>query len=140
MTFFYILSRDEAAKQWSQFEQQWTRENESREHLLEQLLHQRQEEIANRLEMIEKQTEETEEKQRILIADMEQARKYQLIQKEKYAREIEGSKSRTHSSFEFQRHPIVEDSPTIEIDRSEQKSTIPKATVEPKVKLNESFD
>ena len=78
--------------------------------------------------MIEKHSEKLEEKQRMLIHDMEQARKYQLIEKQKHARELEENKPSPRISSGIRQQPIVEDLPT--------KPIISKTTIEPKVKEN----
>jgi hypothetical protein len=90
--FILIFLREEAAKQWSFREQEWNRENELREKLMRQLLDERQEQIINTLQILKIKLEDAYEKQRTLIADMEQARKYNLIEKQKQAKEREEKK------------------------------------------------
>ncbi len=81
--FILLFKREEAAKQWSRREQQWNHDKESREKLMHQLLDERQEQINEKLQALKEQQKEIDERQRILIDDIEQARKYDLIEKQK---------------------------------------------------------
>jgi carbonic anhydrase len=80
---------------------------------------------------------------------MEQARKYDLIEKQKQAKEREENKQvqnllktpivqqeRTQSRLELEKHDTIEDDRNKKIDQLEQKqkSVISNPTVEPKVK------
>lgn len=62
---------------------------------------------------------------------MEKARKYQLIEKQKHAREIEENKSAPRISSAIRPSPVIEDLPI------DPKPVISKTTVEPKVRLEE---
>ena len=59
---------------------------------MNQLIDQRQRDIRERLDQIKEEQEDLNEKQQILIRDMEQARKYNLIEKEKQIKETEEKK------------------------------------------------
>jgi hypothetical protein len=50
---------------------------------MRQLLDERQEQINEKLKALKEQQKEIDERQRILIDDIEQARKYDLIEKQK---------------------------------------------------------
>jgi hypothetical protein len=50
---------------------------------MHQLLDERQEQINEKLQALKEQQKEIDERQRILIDDIEQARKYDLIEKQK---------------------------------------------------------
>jgi N12 class adenine-specific DNA methylase len=78
-----LFEREEAAKQWSRREQEWNHDKESREKLMHQLLNERQKQINEKLQTLKEQQKENYERQRILIDDIEQARKYDLIEKQK---------------------------------------------------------
>jgi hypothetical protein len=86
------FNREEAAKQWARREQEWDREKDLREKLMRQVMDERQEQVMEKLQALKEQQHETYERQRALLADMEQARKYNLMEKEKQAREREEKK------------------------------------------------
>ena len=88
----FFFEREEAAKQWARREQEWDREKDLREKLMRQVMDERQEQVMEKLQALKEQQQETYERQRALLADMEQARKYNLIEKEKQAREREEKK------------------------------------------------
>ncbi len=52
----------------------------------------RQEQVMEKLQALKEQQQETYQRQRALISDMEQARKYDLIEKQKQAKEQEEKK------------------------------------------------
>jgi hypothetical protein len=59
---------------------------------MRQVMDERQEQMMEKLQALKEQQQETYQRQRALLADMEQARKYNLIEKEKQAREREEKK------------------------------------------------
>lgn len=79
--------REEAAKQWARREQEWDREKDLREKLMRQVLDEREQQVMDKLQALKEQQQETLERRQALLADMEQARKYDLIEKEKQNRE-----------------------------------------------------
>ena len=84
--------REEAAKQWAKREQEWDKEKALREKLMRQVLDERQDQMMEKLHALKEQQQETFERRKALIADMEQARKYDLMEKQKQAREREEKK------------------------------------------------
>ncbi len=56
------------------------------------MMHERQEKVIEKLQALKEQQQETYDRQRALIADMEQARKYGLIEKQKQAKERDEKK------------------------------------------------
>jgi hypothetical protein len=59
---------------------------------MRQMMHERQEKVIEKLQALKEQQQETYDRQRALIADMEQARKYGLIEKQKQAKERDEKK------------------------------------------------
>jgi hypothetical protein len=59
---------------------------------MRQVMDQRQEEIMEKLQALKQRQEEIYQRQQTLIDDMEQARKYNLIEKQKQAKEKEDKK------------------------------------------------
>ena len=129
-----MFHRDEAAKQWSHHDQQWNRENESREKSIQQLLDERQEQIQNRLQTLRNELEDADERQRTLIKDMEQARKYNLIEKQKQERERDEIKHLPKAPiFQQEQMQSIEDDQPKQVDPLEQKQKSD-TNVQPKVK------
>jgi hypothetical protein len=59
---------------------------------MRQMMHERQEKVIEKLQALKEQQQETYDRQRALITDMEQARKYGLIEKQKQAKERDEKK------------------------------------------------
>jgi hypothetical protein len=59
---------------------------------MRQVMDERQEQVMEKLQALKEQQQETYQRQRALISDMEQARKYDLIEKQKQAKEQEEKK------------------------------------------------
>lgn len=59
---------------------------------MRQVLEERQEQVMQKLNALKDQQQETYERRKALIEDMEQARKYDLMEKQKQAREREDRK------------------------------------------------
>jgi hypothetical protein len=59
---------------------------------MHEVMNERQEQVMEKLQLLKQQQQETYERQRALIDDMEQARKYNLIEKQKQAKEKEEKK------------------------------------------------
>ncbi|UJR24799.1 hypothetical protein I4U23_006174 [Adineta vaga] len=74
---------EDAAKQWSRYDQQWNDDQQLRLKLLRPILNERQNQLIQQLHLFKQQQKDIYEKQRLLIDDMEQARKYDLIEKQK---------------------------------------------------------
>lgn len=56
---------------------------------MRQVLDERQEQVMEKLQALKEQQQETYERQQALLVDMEQARKYDLVEKQKQARQRE---------------------------------------------------
>ncbi|CAF1239842.1 unnamed protein product [Rotaria sordida] len=137
---------EEIAKQWSRREQEWNREKESREKLIRQIIDKRHEQIMEKLQILKEQQQEIYERQRILIDDMQQARKYDLIEQQKQAKEREEKKQnssrqisileqeRTHSRLELEKQDTMKSEDKKQMHDSVQKpqASITTTTVEPK--------
>jgi len=140
---YLLFEREEAAKQWSRREQEWNHEKESREKLMRQVLDQKHKQIMEKLEILKQQQEEIYEKQQILINDMEQTRKYDLIQKQKQAKEREEKKPLKISIVQQEQPQSKlesEKKDDIQRDYNKQKDVIATTTtVEPKVKFSFLF-
>ncbi|CAF1183008.1 unnamed protein product [Adineta ricciae] len=80
---------EDAAKQWSRYDQQWNDEQKTRMKLLRPILTERQNQLIKQLHLFKEKQKEIYEKQRTLIEEMEQARKYDLIEKQKQTTPIE---------------------------------------------------
>ncbi|UJR23972.1 hypothetical protein I4U23_026939 [Adineta vaga] len=140
------MFQEEAAKQWARREQEWDREKELREKLMRQVMDERQEQVMEKLHALKEQQQETYEKQQALIAEMEQARKYDLIEKQKQAQEREDKKQdlkrqisivkqeRAQSRLEVEKQDAVEREDKRQMDElvRKQRSVISATTVEPK--------
>ncbi len=105
---------------------------------------QRQEQIMEKLEVLKQQQQEIYERQRTLIHDMEQARKYDLIEKQKLAKEREEKKKisivqqeRTQSQLELEKQDALQTDYNNQVDQlvQKQKPVITTTTIEPKVKF-----
>jgi pantothenate kinase len=59
---------------------------------MRQVMDERQEQVMEKLQALKEQQQETYERQQALIADMEKARKYDLMEKQKQAKEREEKK------------------------------------------------
>ena len=59
---------------------------------MRQVMDERQEQVMEKLQALKEQQQETYERQQALLADMEQARRFNLIEKEKQAKEREEKK------------------------------------------------
>lgn len=59
---------------------------------MRQVMDERHEQVMEKLQALKEQQQETYERQRALITDMEQARKYDLIEKQKQIKEKEDKK------------------------------------------------
>jgi hypothetical protein len=70
---------------------------------MHQLLNERQKQINEKLQTLKEQQKENYERQRILIDDIEQARKYDLIEKQKQAKEREEKKQDLQRQVEILR-------------------------------------
>jgi hypothetical protein len=106
---------------------------------MRQVLDQRHEQITEKLEILKQQQEEINEKQQTLINDMEQTRKYDLIQKQKQAKEREEKKSLKISIVQQERSQSKlesEKQDDIQRDYNKQKDLVTTTTVEPKVKFD----
>ncbi|CAF3398846.1 unnamed protein product [Rotaria socialis] len=111
------MFQEEAAKEWARREQEWDREKELREKLMRQVMDERQEQVMEKLHALKEQQQETYERQRALISDMEQARKYDLIEKQKQIKEREEKKQdfqrqvKYYASTETRFHSDIDSSP-----------------------------
>ncbi|CAF4668691.1 unnamed protein product [Rotaria sp. Silwood1] len=94
---------EEITKQWFRREQEWNREKELREKLIHQILDERQKQIMDKLHTLKEQKQEIYERRRALIDDMQQARKYDLIEKQKQAKEKNQDSSRQISIIQQER-------------------------------------
>ncbi|CAF3777102.1 unnamed protein product [Adineta steineri] len=127
---------DDADKYWSRREQEWNHEREIREKLIEEIIEKKKEEIIKKLKLLKQQQEEIHEKQRILINDMEQARKYDLIEKQKQLKEKEISNTqqeRENFRLEFEKQNIIEYEDKKQTDKLvQQEIAVNTTTNEPK--------
>lgn len=123
------MYQEELAKQWSSYELTWNQQIETRDKLIEQFLSQRQTEIQDKLSELKQQIDDSSLQQQILIQEMEQARKYQLIEKQKQISDRQQPKQVFQQNIS---RPIIEEDQPIE---QKQKTTIPEKTVESKVKF-----
>lgn len=122
------MYQEELAKQWSSHELTWNQQIETRDKLIEQFLNQRQTEIQDKLIELKQQIDESFLQQQTLIQEMEQARKYQLIEKQKQINDRQQPKQVFQQNIS---QPIIEDQPI----EQKQTTTIPEKTVESKVKF-----
>ena len=130
---------------------------------MHQVMNGRQEQVMEKLQSLKVQQQETYEKQRALIHDMEQARKYNLIEKQKQAKEKEEKKQdlqnqvnysvikilnfffqisvvqqqRAQTQFELEKQDEIEREDEKQIDQlvQKQKAVLSATTVEPKVNI-----
>jgi len=108
---------------------------------MRQVMDQRQEQIMEKLEVLKQQQQEIYERQRTLIHDMEQARKYDLIEKQKLAKEREEKKKisivQQQSQLELEKQDALQTDYNNQVDQfvQKQKPVIPATTIEPKVKF-----
>jgi hypothetical protein len=70
---------------------------------MRQVMDERQEQVMEKLHALKGQQQETYEKRQALIAEMEQARKYDLIEKQKQAKEREEKKQDLQRQVEILR-------------------------------------
>jgi hypothetical protein len=68
---------------------------------MRQVMDERQEQVMEKLNALKEQQQETYERQQALIADMEQARKYDLYEKQKHAKEREDKKQDLQRQVKF---------------------------------------
>ncbi|CAF1091613.1 unnamed protein product [Rotaria sp. Silwood1] len=140
------MFQEEAAKEWARREQEWDREKELREKLMRQVMDERQEQVMGKLQALKEQQRETYERRRALIEDMEQARKYDLIEKQKQMKEREEKKQdlqkqisivqqeRAQSQLDLEKQDAIEREEKKQMDQlvRKQKAVISATTVEPK--------
>ncbi|CAF3456384.1 unnamed protein product [Rotaria sp. Silwood1] len=140
------MFQEEAAKEWARREQEWDREKELREKLMRQVMDERQEQVMGKLQALKEQQRETYERRRALIQDMEQARKYDLIEKQKQMKEREEKKQdlqkqisivqqeRAQSQLDLEKQDAIEREEKKQMDQlvRKQKAVISATTVEPK--------
>jgi hypothetical protein len=68
---------------------------------MRQVMDERQEQVMDKLQALKEQQQETYERQRALVADMEQARKYDVIEKQKQIRERDEKKQDLQKQVEI---------------------------------------
>jgi hypothetical protein len=114
---------------------------------MRQVMDERHEQVMEKLQALKEQQRETYERQQALIADMEQARKYDLIEKQKQAKEREEKKQdlqkqisivqqeRAHSRLESEKQDAIEREDKRQMNQlvQKQKAVLSATTVEPKV-------
>lgn len=84
---YELMYQDELAKQWPLQEQLWNQQSLSRDKLIEAFLDKRQEDIEQKLILLKQQIKDLYLEQQTLLQEMEQARKYQLIQKQNFIKQ-----------------------------------------------------
>ena len=130
---------------------------------MRQVMDERQEQVMEKLQALKEQQQETYERQQALVADMEQARKYDLYEKQRQAKEREEKKQdfqrqvkiklcffmfnyvvlkisivnqeRAQSRLESEKQDAAEREDKRQMDQlvQKQKAVISATTVEPKV-------